>query len=314
MFWRQISTDSELFNYEYFSQEDVCRLCWNKNADIEILVKLSENSTEYLLADVIKDYLQIEVDDVHLNKVCDNCYNEIKRFYSYKTFCHDTDAKLRIILQNGFEELKMRDISSDAIKTEDFGESYDKTDVIDNYFDEALDYEDTIKPEEKKLKTNPKVRKKYLQKRSPNYCNICCLDLVSKENFTHHNSELHGIENEGTLFKCFGCEKRFKSRKTRISHEVNFCKGLKDGYKCSICERFLPKRCMYEYHMRDHRHNTLTELPEHIFKCGKCVKLFKTKELLKNHMAEHGKEKNFVCDVGIVCFAFSHKFFQLFIV
>lgn len=295
MFWCQISTDSELYNYEYFSQEDVCRLCWSRNADTELLHKLSENSTETCVADIIKDCLHIEVDDIHLNKVCENCYNEVKRCYFYKTFCQETDGKLRNILQKAFEESKIKDLTSDVIKSEDIDEVYEE---INTYFDDNIDFE---VPEEKKIKTNSKLRKKYLHKRSPTYCNICCLDLETIESLSHHNAELHGIENNGTLFKCFGCEKRFKSRKTRISHEVNFCKGLKDGYKCTICDRYLPKRCMYEYHMRDHRHNTLTELPEHIFKCGKCIKLFKTKELLKLHMTEHGTEKNFVCDVSIAC-------------
>lgn len=294
MHWCQISTDSDQYNYEYFSNEDVCRLCWNKNADNDIVLKYAENSTEICLLDIIKDCLQIELEDTHLNKVCVDCLNEIKRFYLYKTFCQETDAKLRIILQKGFEDTKIKELSSDLIKSEDIDEVYDKIDDIDPYFDDTLEYvEDT----EKKLKSISKVRKKYLSKRSPTYCNICCLDLESIDSLSQHNAELHGIENNGTLFKCFGCEKRFKSRKTRISHEVNFCKGLKDGYKCTICDRFLPKRCTYEFHMRDHRHNTLTELPEHIFKCSKCVKLFKTKELLKLHMVEHGKEKNFVCDI-----------------
>lgn len=296
MHWCEISVDSELYNYEYFSHDNICRLCWSKNAEIEILqkVQIQEKSTDTYLADTIKNCLHIEVDDIHLNKICGNCFNEIKRFYFYKTFCQETDAKLREILQKGFEESKVNDLSCDLIKNEDLDEVYEE---MDTYFDNS-EYDE---PEtEKKIKTNSKLRKTYLKKRTPTYCNMCCIDLETIENLSNHNSEMHGIENNGTLFKCFGCEKRFKSRKTRISHETNFCKGLKDGYKCTICDRYLPKRCMYEYHMRDHRHNILTELPEHIFKCSKCIKLFKTKELLKLHnMTEHGKEKNFVCDVRI---------------
>ena len=296
MHWCQISTDSELYNYEYFFHKDICRLCWSKHADTELLLKLSENTTEICIADLIKDCLQIELDDVHLNKVCVDCFNEIKRFYFYKTFCQSTDRKLREILQKGFEEAKMKHLKAEEIKNENTDEVYDE---MEAFLDDAfVDFEE--KETQKKLKTNSKVRKKYLHKRSPTYCNICCLDLETIENLSHHNADSHGIENNGTLFKCFGCEKRFKSRKTRISHEVNFCKGLEDGYKCSICDRYLPKRCMYEYHMRDHRHNTLTELPENIFKCSKCLKLFNSNELLKLHMAEHGKEKKFVCDVSIV--------------
>lgn len=290
MHWTHIYPENELYNYEYFSQDDVCRLCWNKNANTDIFLKISEYTTEMCLSDIIKDCLSIEVDNNHLNKICNDCLCEIKRFHYYKLFCQETDAKLKIVLEK--HSLTTSDTSVE-IKIEDIEENYENN-TIDTYLEDDLVFEqpETIKQRQ----PTTKVRKKYLHKRSPTYCNICCVDLNTQEGLSTHNAELHGIEANGTLFKCFGCEKRFKSRKSRISHEVNFCKGLKDGYKCNLCDRYLPKRCMYEFHMRDHRHNTLTELPEHIFKCGKCLKLFKTKELLTLHMLEHGKEKNFVCD------------------
>ncbi|XP_022819143.1 zinc finger protein 841-like [Spodoptera litura] len=290
MHWAHIYPDSELYNYEYFSQDDVCRLCWNKNANTDVFLKISEYTIEMCLSDIIKDCLHVEVDNGHLNKICNDCLSEIKRFHYYKLFCQETNAKLKIVLEN--HSLTTSEPTVE-IKIEDIEDN----DVIETYLDDNLVFEE---PETiKQRQSTSKVRKKYLHKRSPTYCNICCIDLDTQEGLSTHNAELHGIEDNGTLFKCFGCEKRFKSRKSRISHEVNFCKGLKDGYKCTLCDRYLPKRCMYEFHMRDHRHNTLTELPEHIFKCGKCLKLFKTKELLKLHMLEHGKEKNFVCDVSI---------------
>ncbi|CAH2987595.1 unnamed protein product [Chilo suppressalis] len=139
-------------------------------------------------------------------------------------------------------------------------------------------------------------KRKYQQKRSPTYCNICRSDLGSKENLVSHNASNHGIE-EGNLFKCFGCEKRFRTRKARLSHEINFCKGLKEGYKCVKCNRFLPRRNMYEAHMRDHRERPEVKLPEKIFQCFKCYKLFKTKSCLTEHMAEHESlKKNYVCE------------------
>lgn len=293
MYWTQIETDNNIYTYEYLSQDDVCPLCWNKNTSEE-----SEESFETLaetsFAEIIKDCLDIEVESISPSKLCKNCLNEVTRFYSYKNFCRETHKKLQEILRNGSTEVSKGDLELNTVKDEVIDDNFDK---IDEILDNIVDFQDSSI--DKITKPNSKLRKN--NKHSPTYCNICCLDLDSKEELSSHNIEFHGIENEGTLFKCFGCEKRFKSKKTRISHEVNFCKGLKDGYKCNICNRYLPKRCMYEYHMRDHRHNTLTELPEHIFKCCKCLKLFKTKELLRIHMLEHGKEKNFVCDVSYIC-------------
>ncbi|CAB3222487.1 unnamed protein product [Arctia plantaginis] len=290
MYWTLITTDNSIYTYEYFLQGDVCRLCWNKNI-IEENEESFEKPAEVSFAEIIKECLDIEVESISPNRLCKNCCNEVKRFYSFKNFCRESNRKLQEILCKGSSEVKRGDLELSAVKDEVVDVNFDK---IDEFPDNDVEFQDASL--NKIAKPNSKLRKKYLYKHSPTYCNICCLDLHSKEELSSHNIEFHGIENEGTLFKCFGCEKRFKSKKTRISHEVNFCKGLKDGYKCNICNRYLPKRCMYEFHMRDHRHNTLTELPEHIFKCCKCLKLFKTNELLKIHMLEHGKEKNFVCD------------------
>ncbi|XP_026746990.1 zinc finger protein 260-like isoform X1 [Trichoplusia ni] len=299
MFWTKIMTDSELYNYEYLSRPDVCRLCWSENAEQIIgTTENSENLSEYFLVEIIKYFLQIEIDEMVHNKVCDNCYNEIKRFHSFKTFCQETDAKLRSILQKGRSESEINELSSNTVKTEDINDELDKIDEIDNYLDDTLAYDEA--EAEKPLKTSKTKSIKYVTpKRSPTYCRVCRLDLETIEKLSQHNSEHHGIETDGTrtMFRCFGCEKRFRTRQSRISHEIHFCKGLKDGYKCNICERFLPRRRMYEQHMGDHRNNITPKLPEEIFKCSKCTEIFKTKELWKNHMVGHTPGNKFVCDI-----------------
>ncbi|XP_075989492.1 uncharacterized protein LOC142985290 [Anticarsia gemmatalis] len=308
MHWQEVVIDDDVYTYDYFLQDDVCRLCWNRNAVTDLFQEFIENDEETLVADVIKDFLDIDLSNMNPSKLCESCCNEIKRFYSYKKFCRESDEKLREILSKGPYELKIKELDLISVKDEVIDEDFDKS---DDFLDETTAYEPEI---EKAIITHSKFRKKYSQRRSSTSCDICCIDLKSKEVLSAHNSELHGIENGGTQFKCYGCEKRFKSKKRRLSHEVNFCKGLKDGYKCNFCDRYLPKRCIYERHLRDHRHNTLTELPEHLFKCSKCEKRFKTNELLNAHvLSEHSKEKKYVCDVCGRIFSrqdylYKHKF------
>lgn len=294
MYWDNIVIESDIYAYEYFLQKDICRLCWSKNANIEIFEENFENNSQKHIIDIIKDCLQIELLNVDPKKLCESCSNEVNRFYSFKRFCNETDNKLKEILLKGLEELQNKRIDVNTVKDEVVDVDFN-FDGLGPFIEDTADCSDDCNVNT--LISHAKFRQKYSHKRTPTYCNLCCLELGTKEKLSLHNSEFHGCENDGTVFKCFGCEKRFRNKKLRTSHEHNFCKQLRDGYKCNICDRYLPKRCMYEYHMRDHLHNTLTELPELIFKCRKCVSTFKSKELLKDHMSEHEKSKNFICDI-----------------
>ncbi|KAI8426996.1 hypothetical protein MSG28_014645 [Choristoneura fumiferana] len=296
MYNKSLLVYSKDYNIEYFLQEDVCRFCWKRNAVQELMAKTYENECESKssILDQIRDCLDINLaHDCYPNKVCNACYDEIKRFYYFKNFCQETDKRLKEILQTNSTEIKKDSIQSELpIKAE----KHVSTHIEDDNFDgllETFHHSDSSENEKKQKKV--KLKQTYIPKRSPTYCNICRLDLKTLEHLTQHNSVSHGIE--GNFYKCFGCEKRFKSRKTRIGHEINFCKGLKDGYRCMVCERCLPKRRMYEAHMRDHRDNVAIELPDKLFKCKQCCISFKTREGLKEHVSKHGNEKkNYVCE------------------
>lgn len=296
-------TNSDLYNYEYFLQNDVCRLCWSKNADRQISPKFSTNSDDINtgITYKIQECLGLDMDLENCPKnACNNCFIKVENFYDFKTFCRETDRKLREIIGNQISiEIEATPCDVKLEKIDDFP-NFDifesKTESLDGFLD-CLQSDSETEMKNQKTKKVKVRNKKYQTKRSPTYCNICRKDFESTEMFTQHNSEAHGIEDNGQ-FKCFGCEKRFKSRRRRLGHEINFCKGLKDGYRCSICDRFLPKRGMYEAHMRDHRDNVAVVLPEDIFKCKKCNELFKTKNSLKSHMVVHETQKNFVCEVS----------------
>lgn len=296
--------DSNLYTYEYFQQDDVCRLCWNKHAERELISKNSDDITfiKNQLIDKILYCLNIDITEVDLpSKACENCIDLLDKFYDYKIFCSETDKKLREILSG-----KSNDTNESCVKLEKNTFELENTDYFETYFTD-LNNTSSILETETLLKhvkdKKSKIKSKYKPIRTSTYCNICRIDYKTTESFTEHNSSYHGIENGS--YKCFGCEKKFKNRKTRLGHEINFCKGLKDGYKCNICNKHLPKRRTYENHMRAHRDNVNTEISDDIFKCLKCYKLFDTKKSLKKHMEVHEEEKkNFVCEVSHFFYTF----------
>ncbi|XP_047541945.1 zinc finger protein 816-like [Vanessa atalanta] len=282
--------NSGVYSYDYFQQDDVCRFCFSRNAFTEIIELSSENNFNTIKTDLVEkilDCLNIDLSHcIHPNKACDECCKQINKFHFFKKFCQETDRKLREILNNNKSD------KCENIKLEkDNGEI--ENDSLHDLYDD-LNSDDC----ESKHANKAKIKVwKYKPKRTPTYCNMCMVDCENADEFKSHNFKYHGIDNDGS-YKCFGCEKKFKNRKSRSSHEIHFCKGLKDGYKCNICNRYLPKRGMFEAHMRDHRENVPIQLPEEIFYCQKCDKLFKTMENLKGHIElEHDTDKKqYVCE------------------
>lgn len=284
-----VNVEPTLYSYEYFQQEDVCRLCWSRNA-FNIIINNTENPLNSIkedLIDKITDCLNIVLSPYsHPNRACDECCIQLNKFHDFKKFCQQNDKKLEEILQNGSKIV-------DNIKIEE-----EINGIEENCMEDVLN---TIQSDDNlEIEQKPKCRSKwrYQPKRTPTYCNVCMIECKTIEHFKTHNFQCHGIENG--QYKCFGCEKLFKTRKSRFCHENNFCKGLKDGFKCTLCNRFLPKRGIFESHMRDHRENVPIQLPDEMFKCQKCEKLFGTRENLKQHVeSEHGADKkNYVCEVS----------------
>ncbi|XP_034837935.1 zinc finger protein 391-like [Maniola hyperantus] len=274
-----LNFDSGVYNFDYFQQEDVCRFCWKREASSPS----TEIKVENDLTAKIAECLDIDITRCdHPKKICPECSSQIDKFFNFKKICQETEKKLREILSN--HELIVENVK---IENEDVDF---KDGNFDNFLNCLKDSDgESERPNQKRSKW------KHKPKRTATYCNICRLDFENASKIISHNSECHGIERGG--FKCFGCEKVFRNRKSRLGHEQNFCKNLKDGYKCSMCDRYLPRRGMYEAHMQNHRQNGRVELPEEIFKCNKCNLLYKTMQLLKEHILTHKEDKKkYVCE------------------
>lgn len=300
-----LSLNSNNYNYKYFQNADVCRLCWNRNAVREIYknnANLAENEIKDNLLEEIQFSLNIMCVDTegYPNKLCEKCYQKTKQFYTFKLFCIEADNNLKEIMNKKYSDSPLEnDNILVEVKLESMDEFSDSLYASDCDAKSMKEHTSKLISSKSKRKVNrtsiAKITKK--KKRTSTYCNICRIDYEDEDQFSIHNEKFHGILTDGS-YKCFGCDKTFQSRKTRIGHEIKSCKGLTNGYQCSVCDRYLPKRRMFESHMRDHRLNKPIDLPDDIFKCRVCKKKYKTKEELKIHSKNHDDEqKHFVCEV-----------------
>ncbi|KAL4714832.1 hypothetical protein ACJJTC_002691 [Scirpophaga incertulas] len=344
--------NNDKYTYEYFLQQDVCRFCWNTEAEIEIDIKTLQlqNCVKNELIEKINDCLNIDIVCVNWpRKLCSLCCCKLQEFYDFKRFCRETDRRLQEIINTKSTLVKIE--KSEEILKENIanieGHFSDDSICLSNYCNDGtttLDVEiqpysennKELKNEGSKLKRSAnskatkynqfdlelnymekniladiKMRKvsfrksrntqkevfkkkvKHTKKVSDTYCIVCRTDFSSKNELATHIL-IHGIE--GNLYKCFGCDKRLKTPKARYNHE-SLCKGLKDGYRCELCNIFLPLRITYESHMTHHRKNLPIELPDNLFQCTKCTMSFNTKLLLVEHMTTHANgKKTYVCE------------------
>ncbi|CAG4959122.1 unnamed protein product [Colias eurytheme] len=282
-----MSPHSQLFNRDYFMRDDVCRFCWSKNSFNSLHSELSES--EINISEKIKDCLEIDLSlTENPNKLCQLCFNKVVMFYDFKKFCQESDQRLREIINEEHSHSKIEI----GIRVKEFAKEFDDSkDFIENLTDSIEENDDLIDAVVYEY-VEDKITKR-TKRRSPTYCNICCFELYNEDDLRKHKSENHGIENG--FYKCFGCEKTFKNLKLRLGHEINFCKGLKNGYKCVICSKYLPTRRAFEQHRRDHRRNIVKEIPQDIFKCVHCDKFFDNRDTLKVHLKEHVK-KCYICE------------------
>lgn len=87
-------------------------------------------------------------------------------------------------------------------------------------------------------------------------------------------------------FKCYLCDKVFKFIKLKIDHVKT---DHKDDRICKFCELKCQTGALLETHVKSH-------FQDCTFLCEFCAKVFRKKNLLRQHMAMHRAQK-FLCDL-----------------
>jgi len=103
-------------------------------------------------------------------------------------------------------------------------------------------------------------------------------------------------------FECKDCKKRFSTKQHLNNHRLIQHENP-NAFQCKVCKKNLSCKKTLKNHLQTHEEN-----PAKPFKCLKCLKSFRLKELLKLHqMNKHSDSKPFACDLCAMKFSIFHQ-------
>ena len=120
------------------------------------------------------------------------------------------------------------------------------------------------------------------------HCKTCQISFPTPAALAAHRSYTdHGLT-------CDVCHKRLATKRSLAEHVKNFHgeKNAEEGkHTCSVCGRAFKSRFYLASHVLIH-----TGATPHV--CAVCDKGFGRKDMLKRHMATHGRERHVCGDCG----------------
>lgn len=264
---RSTFLNNRRYTYDYFCQDNICRLCWSTTNS----TKSIENDTN--TAQKIIDYIGVDVTTGTPKTVCTLCLLKVENFIKFKKLCQEADRKLKILLSTTIpsscqirSKVKLEKSFDPVFKKESDKKINIKQERETSDFDDDDDDDDF-----------PKDSK---------YCSPCNMNFDSTELMTKHNLEFH--KNEIKTFECYGCNKSF-------NHKLKLCKDTME-FCCANCCKCIPTKKLVRTCVEEKK---CEEPPVKVYKCQICSETFKVHMDWRKHMAQHRKEMKYVCEVGI---------------
>ena len=133
------------------------------------------------------------------------------------------------------------------------------------------------------------------------YCNLCVEVFTSNFTLHRHLQEQHNystkedgeaqFENQVDIFACGRCKQEFKYKRNLLTH-IESVHERTEPCMCKICNQEIVKSSNLKRHMRE-KHSVLDvekvlqkeEMTE--FECKQCLRIFKRKEHLLQHLPVH---------------------------
>lgn len=237
----------ELFQkYEHLLIEEVCRLCLGKKDGMRLI-------SETGLSNMLLEYasIQIRVDD-NIQLVCDDCLNEVSRWYVFKQ-----QIIKNLEIANWIVKHKLQ---KSLLNNEDKNCNLDENNIkLEGHYE---------------AKFEPMISKNIIVDKDLTSLRLKCQDC-GKEYNNLQSLQTHHKNHISKNYECTKCTKVFKQPQTLADH-LRRHYNLRN-YACVICNKKFYKQFNVVEHMRIHT-------GERPFKCDHCDRTFTRALLLRNHI------------------------------
>jgi hypothetical protein len=284
-----------------------CRICLtaNKKASIEITRKIKADFL-YLTNEEFEEFGE------HSNKICKDCFSELKNSCKFKELIVESQKRLRKKYWSLLECGKLEPV--DFIKTEPaidipavFVASFMPEDPAEVKIEELDNEQDrdelmnilSVAKKHQNFNAELSTEKKKSHRESRTKSNPTKASASKpKEPKQPVDIEETFDEPEPTIFKCEMCDKVYGKKIYLYVHKRTIhYKPFEKRYSCDFCGYKVHKKCRIRCHMLRH-----TKV-EPTIQCSFCNKMYHTQYYLNNHIrAVHKKRYDMICPhCGKIC-------------
>ncbi|EFA04052.2 zinc finger protein OZF [Tribolium castaneum] len=270
--------------FEHVQIEEVCRICLTKKEQMSLIYETG-------LADMLLECasLQVTPDNGLFNFVCQQCQNEVSRWYLFKQQVVRSFEVGKWILERRNKKLENDELTNTIKDEVDIPPSvFDVNIAFNTLANNSKDVQSTFLVNESSnqiVNTPTDSQSKKKRTREDLVCKICHKQCLTTNSYNRHIR----THDNSRPFVCSKCDKAFKTTQVLSEHMKRHYDDRR--HQCALCSKKFYSKASLNDHLRSHT-------GEKPFGCEVCGRAFGTKAILRQHLGIHTvREKKHQCNI-----------------